>query len=122
MHLTGREGEQAVRRVLAYHHHAGATEKKVRSATRLIEEAGSAQDLSRIVVKQGRRLGDLQRTGAIALEIAANEAAEQRLLELEVSGLEAHWRAEEELASIIDGELTPVPLLENLRRKATGQA
>jgi hypothetical protein len=121
LHLTGREGEQTVRRVLAYHHHAGATEKKVRSATRLIEEAGSAQDLSRIVVKQGRRLGDLQRTGAIALEIAANEAAEQRLLELEVSSLEAHWRAEEELASIIDGELTPLPLLENLRRKATGQ-
>ena len=122
LHLTGREGEQTVRRVLAYHHHAGATDKKVRSATRLIEEAGSAQDLSRIVVKQGRRLGDLQRTGAIALEIAVNEAAEQRLLELEVSCLEAHWRAEEELASIIDGELTPLPLLDHLRRKATGQA
>ena len=121
LHLTGREGEHMVRRVLAYHHHAGATERKVRSATRLIEEAGSASDLSRIVVKQGRRLGDLQRTGAIALEIAANEAAEQRLLELEVAGLEQHWRTEEELASIMDGELTPLPLLETLRRKAVGQ-
>lgn len=121
LHLTGHEGEHTVRRVLAYHHYAGATERKVRSATRLIEEAGSAGDLSRIVVKQGRRLGDLQRTGAIALEIAANEAVEQRLLELEVASLEAHWREEEELASIVDGELTPLPLLETLRRKAVGQ-
>ena len=121
LHLTGREGEHTVRRVLAYHHHAGATEKKVRSATRLIEEAGSAQDLSRIVVKEGRKLGDLQRTGAIALEIAANEASEQRMLELEVAGLEAHWRIEEELAAIVDGELTPLPLLEGFRRKVTGQ-
>ncbi len=31
----------------------------------------------------------LQRTGAIALEIAANEAVEQRLLDLELSELEA---------------------------------
>ena len=83
-------------------------------------EAGSPHDLTRIVVKQGRRLGDLQRTGAIALEIAANEAVEQRLLELELAELEAHWLEEEELASIIDGELTPLPVLESIRRKVIG--
>ncbi|HUF75408.1 MAG TPA: hypothetical protein VMM35_03985 [Longimicrobiales bacterium] len=118
--LTGPDAGRTLRRVLAYQHFSGASERRVRSATRLIEEAGSARDLTRIVVKDGRRLGDLQRTGGIALEIAVNEATEQRLLELELAELEAHWRREEELASIVDGELTPLPMLETLRRRVTG--
>ena len=93
----------------------------MRSASRLIEEAGSARDLTRILLREGRRVGDLQRTGAIALEIAANESTEQRLLEMELAELEAVWRKEEELAAIIDGELTEVPLLESLRRRAVGR-
>ena len=117
LHLTGREGERVLRRVLAHRHHAGASESEVRSATRLIEEAGSAAKLARIVVRDGRRLGDIQRTGALGLEIAANEHAEQRLLELELADLEAAWAHEEELAAIVDGELTTVPLIEQLRRK-----
>jgi len=121
LHLAGREAEHTLRRVLAYHHFEGASERTVTSATRLIQEAGSPNDLTRILLKDGRRLADLGRTGGIALEIAANESSEQRLLELELNQLEAHWRTEEELASIIDGELTPLPLLESLRRKVTGQ-
>jgi hypothetical protein len=113
-------GERVLKRVLAHKHFAGATERRVKSATRLIEEAGSPGQLTRILVKGGRRLDDLQRTGAIALEIAANESSEERLLELELSELEAVWRQEEELARIIDGELTPLPLLEQLRRKVSG--
>ncbi len=120
LHLNGKEGEYVSRRLLAYHHHAGASEKGVRSATRLIEEAGSPQDLTRILMKQGRRLGDLHRTSAIALEIAANDTVEQHLLELELAEIEGHWKREEELASIIDGELTPLPLMESFRRKVTG--
>jgi hypothetical protein len=85
----------------------------------LIQEAGSTQDLARIVVKDGKRLGELGRTGGIALEIAANESNEQYLLELEVADIEAHWRREEELASIIDGELTPLPMLEQMRRRVS---
>ena len=38
-------------------------------------------------------------------------------IELEVADIEAHWRREEELASIIDGELTPLPMLEQMRRR-----
>ncbi len=120
LHLRGKEGEYVSRRLLAYHHHAGASEKRVRSATRLIEEAGSPEDLTRIVIKEGRRLGDLQGTSAIALEIAANDTVEQHLLELGLAEVEAHWEREEELASIIDGELTPLPMMESLRRKVTG--
>lgn len=120
MALPAREGERVLKRVLAHKHFAGATERRVKSATRLIEEAGSPRDLTRILVKGGRRLNDLQRTGAIALEIAAHESSEERLLELELSELEAVWRQEEELAQIIDGELTPLPLLEQLRRRVSG--
>ena len=120
LRLRGEQAERTLRRLLAYHHFAGASERRVASAARLIEEAGSPQDLTRIVVKDGRRLGDLQRTGGIALEIAVNEASEQRLLELELAELEAHWRREEELAAIVDGELTPLPMLESLRRRVAG--
>jgi hypothetical protein len=121
LHLTGRQADHTLRRVLAYHHYEGASERRVRSATRLIEEAGTPQDLKRIVIRDGKKLGDLQRTGAIALEIAANESSEQRLLELELADLEVHWREEEELAAIVDGELTPLPVLEQLRRRVTGR-
>jgi hypothetical protein len=120
LRLTGQEAERTLRRVLAYHHFAGASERRVVSAARLIQEAGSPQDLARIVVRGGRRLGDIQRTGGIALEIAVNEASEQHLLELELAELEAHWKREEELAAIVDGELTPLPMLETIRRRVAG--
>ena len=121
LRLTGQEAERALRRTLAFHHFAGASERRVVSASRLIQEAGTPQDLMRIVVKDGRRLGDLQRTGAVALEIAANESVEQQMLEMELADLEARWRREEELASIVDGELTPLPMFESLRRKISSQ-
>ncbi len=121
LHLAGSEADRTLRRVFAYHHFSGASEGRVRSATRLIQEAGSPGDLSRIVVRDGKRLADLRRTGAIALEIAANEESEQRLLEMELADLEARWREEEELAAIVDGELTPLPLLETIRRRVSGQ-
>lgn len=122
LHLDGPEAEHTIRRVLAYHHFSGADDRTVTGATRLIQEAGSPEHLSRILLKDGKQLGDLGVTGGIALEIAANESSEQRLLELELAELEAHWRAEEELAAIIDGELTPLPILEQFRRKVTGRS
>ncbi len=120
LRLTGPDAERTLRRVLAYHHFEGASEKRIASATRLIEEVGGTGGLSRVLVKKGARFGNLPRTGTIALEIAAGEDSERRLLELELASLEAHWKREEELAAIIDGELTPVPLLESLRRKVAG--
>ena len=122
LRLRGQEADRTLRYVLAYQHFAGASEHRVVAAARLIQEAGPPVDLTWIVVKEGRRLGDRQRTGGIALEIAANEASEQRLLKLELAELEAHWRREEELASIIDGELTPLPMLEGVRRVVTNKS
>lgn len=120
LQLTGTDAERTLRRVLAYHHFEGASERRIASATRLIEETGGTAGLSRVLVKGGVRVGALPRTGSIALEIAASEDSERRLLELELASLEAHWKREEELADIIDRELTALPLLETLRRKATG--
>jgi len=121
LNLQGAEAERTLRRVLAYHHFAGASAAQVERATRLIQTAGSASDATRVLLAKHRYLGDQGRTGAIALEIAANEQAEQHLLELELADLEARWREEEELAAIIDGELTPLPVFEALRRKVIGR-
>lgn len=118
--LEGVGAQHVLRRVLAYHHYQGASENRVREATRVIENAGSAERLARSVAARSIRLDRLRkkqnRTDAIALEIALNDDAERRLLELELAALEERWREEEELAAIVDGELTPMPALERLRR------
>ncbi|MBI4539080.1 MAG: hypothetical protein HY704_06170 [Gemmatimonadetes bacterium] len=108
--------------MLAYHHYSGASEQRIRDGTRRIEEAGSPSELKRQVVQRPTSLARLPRTLAIALEIAANDGAERRLFELELAELEARWREEEELAAIVDGELTLVPMLEMIRRKVLAVA
>jgi hypothetical protein len=120
LHLEGWEAEHTLIRILAYQHFAGASKDRVRAATKLIEGAGGPSGLTRILARHGRHLGDVPRTGAIALEITTNDQREKRLLKLELSALEAQWREEEELASVVDGELTPVPHLASLRRKVAG--
>ena len=107
--ITGVEAEHLFRRVLAYQNFAGAKESQVRDATSLIESAGSAPSLTQRFTGTGRRLASVDGTMAIALEIAANEDRERRLLELELTALEERWKEEEEIAAIIDGELTWVP-------------
>lgn len=107
--ITGAEAEHTLRRVLAYQNFAGAREAEVRSATSLIESAGSAPTLARSLAGQGRRLSSIDVTSSIALEIAVNEDRERRLLELELEALEQQWKEEEEIAAIVDGELTWLP-------------
>ena len=57
------------------------------------------------------------RTASLALEIAANEDIEHRLLELEAKALALRWEEEEALADISDGELTPLARLDRLVRR-----
>jgi hypothetical protein len=105
--------------MLAYRHFSGASEKRVIAATRTIEAAGSARQLTRELAARNTTFMDLEhksgRTSAIALEIALNDETERQLLELELKELEARWREEEDIAAIIDGELTPAPSLDRLR-------
>lgn len=113
--LEGAEAEHFLRRAVAYRNRQGASEGRVKDAAGLIERAGSPRALALRYADQRTQIGELERAQVLALEIAANEDVERRLLELELSELEERWREEEELAAIVDGELTPVPLLERIR-------
>lgn len=107
--LPVQEGAGVLGRTLAYHHFSGASGRRVREASRLIEVVGGPAQVPSKVAPSSRPLDALGRVGRIALEIAVHEERERRLLEMEVAELEAHWREEEALAEIIDGELTPLP-------------
>lgn len=54
----------------------------------------------------------LWRPGAVrtlALEMSLNQSVEQRMLDQRLRALETVWRNEEEIAAIVDDELTPIP-------------
>jgi len=118
--LEGLPAQHVLRRILAWRHYAGASEGRIRDATDAIQAAGSAEHLSRTVADGALTIEKLDakrnRTRSIALEIALNDEVERRLLEAELAELEARWREEEKLAAIVDGELTPLPALERMRR------
>ena len=123
--IDGVTAQHVLRRTLAWRHNQGASDERVIQATKMIDEIGSAHALTRSVAGRALSLDKLDhkrnRTEAIALEIALNDDAERRLLEMELTELEARWREEEEIASIIDGELTPMPNLEKLRHMLSGK-
>jgi hypothetical protein len=118
--LDGLAGQHTLRRVLAWRHYQGASENRIRDATAVIQAAGSADHLSRSLADRALTIERLDakryRTDSIALEIALNDEVERRLLEAELEELERRWQEEEALAAIVDGELTPLPSLERLRR------
>ena len=107
--LRGQEANRTLRRVLAYRHFSGASEGRVDKAARLIEAAGGSRRLPSRILRQATPLHQVGRVGRVALEIAVHEEHERRLLSMEIAELEAHWRKEEELARIMDGELTFLP-------------
>jgi hypothetical protein len=121
LHLEGVEAELTLARVLAFENFAGASRDLVRAATRIIEDAGGASTLVRLLTRYGRPIGDLPPIGTTALEIFAAEAQERTRLRLEVEELKACWRREEELAALVDGDLTPLPLLESLVRRVRAE-
>jgi hypothetical protein len=110
--LHGDVAENVLRRLLAYQNIGGASDRRITDAAKAIEEAGSAGEYASVVTSQRQSLWKMGATGTIGLEIALNESVEKRLLDLEVRALEFIWRREEELARIIDQELTPRRLLE----------
>lgn len=97
---------QVLRRSLAWRNFAGVSDGVLDSAVRDIETEASASEFLRRLARGGTNLRSLSNESAIAFEIAVNEARERELLALELEQLEARWREEEEIASIVDGELT----------------
>jgi hypothetical protein len=115
--LHGDVAENVLRRLLAYQNIGGASERKITDAARAIEEAGSAGAFAAGIGGRGESLWKMGQVGTIGLEIALNESVERRLLDLEVRAIEFIWKREEEIARIIDQELTPRRLLEaHIRR------
>jgi hypothetical protein len=120
--FQGLPAERMLQRVLAYQNFSGANEERVKGAIAVIDDAGSPERLIRRLSAREFKLRSARRNpeALIALEIAVNDESERQLLELELSELEARWREEEELAAIVDGELTELPLLDQLRLRLPG--
>lgn len=118
---SGAHAERTLRRIMAYQNAAGASRRRVEEAAQTIARAGSAEALIAHAAERRPQIREFQkskyRTAALALEIAANDDMERRLLELEAKALELRWQEEEALAAISDGELTPLARLDQLVRR-----
>lgn len=82
----------------------------VEPAAVAIDRAEGPEGLLRGMARREQSLGEAGAAGRLSLQMALDEMTEAELLE-------AEWREAEELAGIIDGELTPSPLLDALRRR-----
>jgi hypothetical protein len=83
----------------------------------VIESAGSAEAFEALVTQERRSLWGMGKTRSIALEIALNDSVERRMMEQELKAIEFTWKREEELAQIIDEQLTPVDVQERHYRR-----
>jgi hypothetical protein len=122
--MAGTAAEHALRRILAHRHFGGASEGRIRAATHAIDQAGSSGALATKLAGERLSLYALERsrrTEAVALEIALADETERRLLEMELWELERRWKEEEEIAAIVDRELSFVPGLDRLRGKLGGR-
>jgi hypothetical protein len=107
--IEGEDAEHLLRRVLAYQQVSGASDSVLTEAMEELRAAGSARSFMNQLPERRSSLWRLGPTGRLALEIAINESAERRLLDGQVRELEARWAEEEEVARIVDEELTILP-------------
>ncbi|MEJ2185911.1 MAG: hypothetical protein P8Z36_08220 [Gemmatimonadota bacterium] len=82
-------------------------------AGRAIDQAGGQDAFVQTLAQDRTTLGELPDPLRVALGVALDEQVEAEALELE-------WHAAEELAAIVDGELTHVPGFEEFRRRVLG--
>jgi hypothetical protein len=82
-------------------------------AARALDAAGGPPGLLRELSNSRAGLGEIGPSVRSALLISLDEMAE-------MEALEAEWRAAEELAAIMDGELSHVPGFEAFRRRVLG--
>jgi hypothetical protein len=107
--IEGADAEYLLRRVLAYQQISGATDEMLGQAMDALRSAGSATGFVNALPDRRSSLWRLGPTRRLALEIAINERAERRALDAEVRALESRWVEEEEIARIVDEELTAFP-------------
>jgi len=107
LRLERLEAQHVMQRALAYHHFFGAPTRRVQEAFDLIEKAGSAQDFLVNVARERRRLREFAQAELVAVEVAISDAVEAQRAGMSLDEHRAAWVQEEELARIIDHELTP---------------
>jgi hypothetical protein len=118
--VRGEEARRLLERTLVLMNANGARRRQVDTAVDALHRAGSAEDFIARAAREGRALVagapaksfrvyrdpkqrvPLDRTGALALEMALHEAHERRALEGELTLLEAAWRDAEQIAAIAD--------------------
>lgn len=108
LRLEKLEAQHVIQRALARRHFFGAPKKRIQEAFGLIEADGSARDFLLRIATERRRFRDYDAPELAALEMAIGDAAEARVAAMKLDEQKETWAREEELAQIIDGELTPV--------------
>lgn len=106
--IRGSPAENALRRCLAYQNISGAPDARIEEAASAIEATGSTAAFAKQLARGRENLWRMRGTRALALEIALSESVERRVLDREIRAIDFMWQQEEELAEIIDGELTPL--------------
>lgn len=101
--------EFVLRRSLAYDNFTGVSDEVLDEAVQYIEGEDTAMQFTRRMTQNEISVRSLPTEYRVALEIAVNEKHERELLSLELDALDARWRREEEIAAIVDRELTPGP-------------
>ncbi len=109
---TGAEARRILRTAVAYQNYEGGDNKTLEAACARIDAYGSPAGFIQGAIAAGPQLlalsGRNYRVPAIALEMALADDGERALLQAEAAVIEEHWRREEEIAAIMDGELTVV--------------
>ena len=107
--IEGDDADYLLRRVLAYQQVAGASDTMLGDAMAAIRAAGTAHDfLTRLPERRASlwRMGPARR---LALEIALNDRVERLAIHPELRKLEMQWAEENEIARIVDEELSIFP-------------
>jgi hypothetical protein len=126
--VTGESARALLKRSMVHVNRKGASRASLDEANRILAEAGSAERILREAATGGAALGKragrdpavLMGPGALAFEMALNDAAERRALEGELAALEAAWREAEEIAAIADALPGAAVLNRLLDRLRTG--
>lgn len=107
----GRAARHILRMTLAYQNFGGADARQLGAAADRIEASGGPDGYLADLGRGRGQLGEFGRSryqvAGLAFEIALNEDLERRLLQAQLEALEDEWRDAEELAAIVDRELTP---------------
>lgn len=100
--IAGADAEHMIRRLLAYENIAGADDRQLEAAVQLIR-TGDMRSQDALSLRRAPR------EMLIGLELLVAEQLEARALGWEIADLQSRWETAEELAQIIDWDLTPGP-------------